>query len=46
VSVHHCPNCDGWEHRGQRLVALGNGNVAVELVSWLAVQVESRGLIL
>jgi len=21
VSVHHCPYCDGWEHRGKRLVA-------------------------
>jgi len=23
LSVHHCPYCDGWEHRGQRLAALG-----------------------
>jgi thioredoxin reductase len=23
VSVHHCPYCDGWEHRGQRLLAYG-----------------------
>lgn len=23
ISVHHCPYCDGWEHRGQRLLALG-----------------------
>jgi thioredoxin reductase len=23
VSVHHCPYCDGWEHREQRLIAFG-----------------------
>jgi thioredoxin reductase len=23
-TVHHCPYCDGWEHREQRLVAIGN----------------------
>ena len=23
VSVHHCPYCDGWEHRDQRLAAYG-----------------------
>ena len=23
LSVHHCPYCDGWEHREQRLAALG-----------------------
>lgn len=22
-SVHHCPYCDGWEHRDQRLIAYG-----------------------
>jgi thioredoxin reductase len=30
-SVHHCPYCDGWEHRDQRLVALGNNSSPVEL---------------
>jgi thioredoxin reductase len=30
-SVHHCPYCDGWEHRGQRLVALGDGKAAIGL---------------
>jgi thioredoxin reductase len=30
-SVHHCPYCDGWEHRGQRLVAFGNSHAVVEL---------------
>lgn len=23
VSVHHCPYCDGWKHRGKRLLAFG-----------------------
>jgi thioredoxin reductase len=23
-SVHHCPYCDGWEHRDERLLALGS----------------------
>jgi thioredoxin reductase len=30
-SVHHCPYCDGWEHRGRVLLALGDGAHAVEL---------------
>jgi len=30
-SVHHCPYCDGWEHRDQHLVALGSASSAVEL---------------
>jgi thioredoxin reductase len=30
-AVHHCPYCDGWEHRDQRLVAIGEGNAAVGL---------------
>ncbi len=30
-SVHHCPYCDGWEHRDQRLVAYGKGSAAVGL---------------
>ena len=29
--VHHCPYCDGWEHRDQRLVAYGSGRAAVGL---------------
>jgi thioredoxin reductase len=28
-SVHHCPYCDGWEHRNQRLVAFGETAKAV-----------------
>jgi thioredoxin reductase len=34
-SVHHCPYCDGWEHRGQRLVAFGPGSAAVGLAESL-----------
>jgi thioredoxin reductase len=30
-SVHHCPYCDGWEHRHQRLVALGKSDTAAQL---------------
>jgi thioredoxin reductase len=30
-SIHHCPYCDGWEHRDQRLVALGARKAVVEL---------------
>jgi thioredoxin reductase len=30
-SVHHCPYCDGWEHRDEQLVALGSASSAVEL---------------
>ncbi len=29
--VHHCPYCDGWEHRDRRLVAYGAGRAAVGL---------------
>jgi len=24
TSIHHCPYCDGWEHRGKRLLAYGD----------------------
>jgi thioredoxin reductase len=37
-TVHHCPYCDGWEHRDQRLVAYANGSgaakLAMELWTW------------
>jgi len=37
-SVHHCPYCDGWEHRDERLVAFGNTKgvvkLAVSLRTW------------
>jgi thioredoxin reductase len=34
-SIHHCPYCDGWEHRDQRLVALGNSEAVVKLATTL-----------
>lgn len=40
VSVHHCPYCDGYEHRGERLAAYGLGKAAVglglALLTWSA----------
>jgi thioredoxin reductase len=30
-TVHHCPYCDGWEHRDKRLAAVGAGEAAVGL---------------
>lgn len=30
-TVHHCPYCDGWEHRDKRLAAVGRGELAVGL---------------
>jgi thioredoxin reductase len=29
--VHHCPYCDGWEHRGKKLAVFGNGRPAEDL---------------
>ena len=38
ISVHHCPYCDGWEHRDQPLVVLGRGpgaaGLALSLKTW------------
>lgn len=34
-SVHHCPYCDGYEHRDQRLAAYGVGDAAVGLALML-----------
>jgi thioredoxin reductase len=31
TTVHHCPYCDGWEHRDRRLVAYGDGRSAIML---------------
>lgn len=28
-SAHHCPYCDGYEHRDQRIAAYGRGNAAI-----------------
>lgn len=41
VSIHHCPYCDGWEHRDQRLVAYGAGRAAVGLALSLRTWSES-----
>ena len=30
-SVHHCPYCDGWEHRGAPIAVYGNGSGAMAL---------------
>ena len=38
VSVHHCPYCDGWEHRDERLAVVGRGQhaagLALSLKTW------------
>ena len=31
ISVHHCPYCDGWEHRDESLAVIGRGSGAVGL---------------
>jgi thioredoxin reductase len=34
-SIHHCPYCDGWEHRDQRLVAFGGNEAPMGLAASL-----------
>ena len=38
ISVHHCPYCDGWEHRDEPLAVLGSGRgaagLAMSLKTW------------
>lgn len=38
ISIHHCPYCDGWEHRDRTLAVLGNGasgaGLALSLKTW------------
>ncbi len=34
--VHHCPYCDGWEVRDQKIVLIGNGTVVAHLAPLLA----------
>jgi thioredoxin reductase len=38
VSVHHCPDCDGYEARDKRIAVLGNGartvGFAISLLTW------------
>jgi thioredoxin reductase len=31
ISVHHCPYCDGWEHRDEPLAIIGRGSGSVAL---------------
>ena len=31
ISVHHCPYCDGWEHRDEPLAVIGRGQSAAAL---------------
>ena len=38
VTVHHCPYCDGWEHRDQAVAVIGRGTsgagLALSLKTW------------
>jgi thioredoxin reductase len=38
VTVHHCPYCDGWEHRDQTIAVIGGGTgaagLALSLKTW------------
>ena len=38
ISVHHCPYCDGWEHRDEPLAVIGQGSgaagLALSLNTW------------
>jgi len=38
ISVHHCPYCDGWEHRDQRIAVIGErtspAGLALSLKTW------------
>ena len=38
VSVHHCPYCDGWEWRDQRIAVYGRGKsgaaLALQMLTW------------
>jgi thioredoxin reductase len=40
VTVHHCPYCDGWEHRDKALAVVGHGaaaaGLALSLKTWSA----------
>ena len=40
VTVHHCPYCDGWEHRDQIVAVIGRGTsaagLALSLKTWTA----------
>jgi thioredoxin reductase len=39
ATIHHCPYCDGWEHRGERILVYGNEpkeavGLALALKTW------------
>jgi thioredoxin reductase len=38
ITVHHCPYCDGWEHRDQTIAVIGQGTsgagLALSLKTW------------
>jgi thioredoxin reductase len=38
ISIHHCPYCDGWEHREEPLAVYGNGTdsakMAMAMLTW------------
>ena len=40
VTVHHCPYCDGWEHRDQNIAVIGRGTsgagLSLSLRTWTA----------
>ena len=40
VTVHHCPYCDGWEHRDETIAVLGSGTsgagLALSMKTWTA----------
>jgi thioredoxin reductase len=40
VTAHHCPYCDGWEHRDQSIAVIGRGSsgaaLALSLKTWTA----------
>jgi thioredoxin reductase len=43
-SVHHCPYCDGWEHRGQAIAVYGTGSGGMSLA--LAMKTWSQDVVL
>jgi thioredoxin reductase len=46
TSVHHCPDCDGYEVRGKSVAVLGAGRRAIGLLKALSVWTEALTLLL
>ena len=44
VSAHHCPYCDGWEHRGEPIAVVGCDKAAAELA--LELRLWSKDIVL